>query len=217
MATLTGILRQGDLKVHGISPPNKVIHVGHSWGSELSNALAALPQGNALSDGLILTAFSERFNFATFFVASSNFHLASTNQPARFKNASSGYLTWGDKFANQYGFFAYPFFDPAVLEYAESTKFPLTAGEIITETALDFNASAFKGPVLWFAAQNDLIFCQSDCIGLFNETSPAVEAFSGSQDVEVYIQPNSGHAIYLHKNATEAYRVMQSWAVKHGF
>lgn len=46
--------------------------------------------------------------------------------------------------------------------------------------------------MLWLAAQHDLIFCQGDCVGLFNKTSPAVEAFSGSKDVEVYIQPNVG-------------------------
>jgi pimeloyl-ACP methyl ester carboxylesterase len=217
LATLTGILRQGGLKGEGIAPPKKVIHVGHSWGSELSNALAALPQGNELSDGLILTAFSHQFQYGNYFIAASSLHLASTNQPARFGNRSTGYVTWGDKFANQYSFLEYPYFDPAVLEYAESTKFPMTIGELLTQGALNYNASTFKGPVLWLAAQRDLIFCQGDCVGLFNKTSPAIEAFSGSSDVEVYIQPNVGHGINLHKNATGAYNVAQSWAGKHGF
>ena len=217
LATLTGILRQGGLKGEGIAPPKKVIHVGHSWGSELSNALAALPQGNELSDGLILTAFSHQFQYGNYFIAASSLHLASTNQPARFGNRSTGYVTWGDKFANQYSFLEYPYFDPAVLDYAESTKFPMTIGELLTQGALNYNASTFKGPVLWLAAQRDLIFCQGDCVGLFNKTSPAVEAFSGSSDVEVYIQPNVGHGINLHKNATGAYNVAQSWAGKHGF
>ena len=217
LATLTGILRQGGFKGEGIPPPKKVIHVGHSWGSELSNALAALPQGNELSDGLILTAFSHQFQYGNYFIAASSLHLASTNQPARFGNRSTGYVTWGDKFANQYSFLEYPYFDPAVLDYAESTKFPMTIGELLTQGALNYNASTFKGPVLWLAAQRDLIFCQGDCVGLFNKTSPVVEAFSGSSDVEVYIQPNVGHGINLHKNATGAYNVAQSWAGKHGF
>lgn len=217
LVTLTGILRQGGLKDQGIAPPKKVIHVGHSWGSELSNALAALPEGNTLSDGIILTGFSHQFQYAGYFVASTNFHLARTNQPARFSKRSTGYVTWGDKFANQYAFLQYPYFDPAVLEYAESTKFPMTIGEFLTQGALNYDAKTFKGPVLWFAAQHDLIFCQSDCVGLFNKTSPAITSFSGSKDVEVYIQPNSGHGINLHLNATGAYNVIQNWVIRHGF
>ena len=123
----------------------------------------------------------------------------------------------GRQVRKQYSFLHYPSFDPAVLEHAESSKFPFTVEEFLTQGALNYDASTFKGPVLWFAAQHDLIFCQGDCVGLFNETSPAVEAFSGSNDVEVYIQPNVGHGINLHKNATGAYNVVQSWAVKHGF
>jgi hypothetical protein len=84
----------------------------------------------------------------------------------------------------------YPNFDPAVLEYAESTKFPQTIGEFLTQGALNYSAPAFKGPVLYLAAQHDLIFCESDCVGLFGKSSPAIEAFSGSKSVEVYIQPN---------------------------
>lgn len=217
LSTLTSILRQGGLKDSGVLTPKKVLHVGHSWGSELSNALAALPQGNTLSDGLILTAFSHQFQYAGYFIASTNFHLASSDQPHRFSKRSSGYLTWGDKFANQYAFLSYGFFDPEVLAYAESTKYPFTVGEFITQGGLNYNASTFTGPVLWLAAQHDLIFCQGDCVGLFGENSPAVEAFSGSRDVEVYIQPNVGHGINLHRNATGAYKVVQSWAGKHGF
>lgn len=84
LATLTDILRQGGLKAQGIAPPKKVIHVGHSWGSELSNALAGLPEANVLSDGVVLTGYSHQFEFQGFFVAAQAFHLASTNQPARF-------------------------------------------------------------------------------------------------------------------------------------
>lgn len=145
LATLTGILRQGGLKAHGIAPPKKVIHVGHSWGSELSNALAALPEGNELSDAVVLTGFSHQFQYQGYFVASTAFHTAAENQPARFANRSTGYVTWGDKYANQYAFMQYPYFDPAVLEYAESTKFPQSIGEFITQGALNFNASTFKG------------------------------------------------------------------------
>ena len=213
LATLTGLVRAG--AVPQVPAPKKVIHVGHSWGSLLSNALVAVKP--ELSDGVVLTGYSHIFSYEVFFIASANFHLASENQPGRFGGRSSGYLTWGDKYANQYSFLQYPYFDPAVLEYAEANKFPFTVGEFISQGALSYEAENFTGPVLYLAAQHDLIFCQSDCVGIMGPSSSVVTAFGKSSDLEVYIQPNVGHGINLHKNATGAYQVIQNWTAKHSF
>ena len=215
LATLTQKARAGTLPYKPVSIPAKIIHVGHSWGSELSNALAATFP--TLSDGVVLTGFSSLSQYTTDFVANTAFHLASESQPHRFANYSTGFLTWADKFDNQYSFFEYPYFDPAVLTYAESTKFPFTVGEFISTAALNFSATAFTGPVLYLAAQRDLIFCGGDCVGLFGAQSAARQSFPNAKTWEAYVQPNVGHGINLHYNASGAYDVIMDWAARSGF
>jgi hypothetical protein len=44
----------------------------------------------------------------------------------------SRYLTWADRGANQFTFLAPSYYDPSIATYAESTKQPVTVGEILT-------------------------------------------------------------------------------------
>ena len=90
LAELTGAVRSG--KIPHLPRPAHVIHVGHSWGSELTNALVNVaPQ---LSDGIILTGYSHNLTFESLFVSACNFRTVSENQPSRFPNWSTGYITW---------------------------------------------------------------------------------------------------------------------------
>ena len=59
---------------------------------------AAAPE---LSDGVILTGYSTNTTWQPLFLSADG-HLASENQPARFANYSTGFVTWGDKYYNQY-------------------------------------------------------------------------------------------------------------------
>jgi pimeloyl-ACP methyl ester carboxylesterase len=215
LAGLTTLVRAGNITE--VPVPQKVIHVGHSWGSEISVGLAAVAPG--LSDGIVLTGYSGISTYTSFFIANTAFHFANQNQPKRFPPSkySSGFLTWPDKFGNQFSFLEYPYFDTAVLDRAEATKYPFTVGEFLTASTLPVAAPNFQGPVLYVAAQSDLIFCASNCTGLFGPESIAVEGFNGSSSVETYIQPNVGHGINLHHNATGAYNVILDWADRHGF
>jgi pimeloyl-ACP methyl ester carboxylesterase len=99
-----------------------VLHVGHSFGSALSNILIA--KNPELSDGVVLTGLSHNMTLGSPFPALTNFHLAKENQPERFGNFSTGILTWADELALQYGFFKHPYFDPEVLAYTEASKGP---------------------------------------------------------------------------------------------
>ena len=145
LAALTTALRAGALH-SGIAKPKTVVHVGHSYGSELSHGLAsAAPQ---LTDGLILTGYSSNDSFQPIWAASTTFHLASVNQPKRFGSRNSGYLTWPDEYANEFGFFLYPHFDPAVLAKAEATKYPFTVGEFLTQALIPMGKVGITGPVL---------------------------------------------------------------------
>ena len=149
LATLTVLLREGAISKYAgtaISTPSKVVHVGHSFGSAITNAvIATLP---TMSDGAILTGFSTSAEYGLQFAISSNFYIASEHDPQRFGdyNFSKGYLTWGDALSNQYSFFHAPGFDPKVLYQAEAGKQPFAISEPLQ--AIATMAPAFAGPVL---------------------------------------------------------------------
>jgi pimeloyl-ACP methyl ester carboxylesterase len=145
LVELTKLLKDGKISPK-IPKPKKIVHVGHSYGSMLTNALVAIAPD--LSDGIILTGFSHVYTYQRWFAISTGFHLASTNQPARFSNLSTGYLTWGDKYYNQYSFLKYPYFDPAVLDKAEAGKQPFTVGQLLTFILAPVSAPGFAKPVL---------------------------------------------------------------------
>ncbi|KAL9599351.1 MAG: hypothetical protein Q9219_003884 [cf. Caloplaca sp. 3 TL-2023] len=82
---LTMMLRNGTLPTVP-QAFQKIVHVGHSFGSTLSFALAAMHP--TASDGLVLTGFSQNGSFLPTTVASWNSKLMRLNQPLRFGNIS---------------------------------------------------------------------------------------------------------------------------------
>ena len=147
----------------------------------------------------------------------------------------SGYLTNTDASSNQYLFFLPGYFDPMLLAYAEETKQPVTTGELLTIGSLP-PVNAFAGPVLVIAGcklgldtskeysmltsfpANDLPFCGGNCLATGNSSVPSIPATVvksfpkvPSNNFEAYIQPNTGHGINLHFNATGAYDVINSF------
>ncbi|KAG7008702.1 cryptochrome-2 [Physcia stellaris] len=226
MATIQGItrmLRDGTVP----SVPyrfDKVVHVGHSFGSALTYELVAADP--AASDGIIMTGISFNGKWASAAVAGLNLELASLNQPARFGNASSGrttepnmenlpdgYVTWSNIQANKYIFFAPAGSDLAALEYSEAHKMPATIGEFLTLGSLPATAPEFKGPVLVITGNEDVIYCGGDCLAGATADLPSVPAgakgsFPKAAAFEAYIQPNMGHAMNLHRNTTAFYHVM---------
>ncbi|RAL65837.1 hypothetical protein DID88_005500 [Monilinia fructigena] len=198
---VTKQLRAGTLSGVNIPKPNKVVHVGHSFGSILSYELASAHPN--LTDGLILQGFSIDGSSLPQTIAGFNIQSASTNQPYKFgppsassilgslcsqyqnalknigsfysagsnhdtgkiyaQNLPAGYLTWANLAANQFAFLAPPYYDPAIAEYAETTKEPFTAGELLTLGAQPSSAPDFTGPVLILTGNEDEIFCGGDC------------------------------------------------------
>jgi pimeloyl-ACP methyl ester carboxylesterase len=145
LVELTKLLRSGKISPK-IPKALKVVHVGHSYGSQLTNALvASLPE---LSDGAIMSGYSHNTTWQRWFQIATGWHLARDNQPARFANYSTGYMTWGDKFYNQYAFLKYPFFDDETLTKAEANKMPYTLGELLTFPLAPVLAPNFAKPAL---------------------------------------------------------------------
>jgi pimeloyl-ACP methyl ester carboxylesterase len=131
----------------------------------------------------------------------------------------SGYLVPADLTATQYVFLYPGFYDIGLAVLSEQTKQPVTIGELLTIGNAPSNSS-FSGPVLVFTGEKDEPFCGSDCFttGTDAESIPAEAAvqFPGASTFEAYIQPNTGHGLTAHYNATAGYEVIQHWLAGHG-
>ncbi|KAL9124757.1 MAG: hypothetical protein Q9175_008184 [Cornicularia normoerica] len=248
LAEMTMMLRNGTFP--GVKQTfGKITHVGHSFGSAQTYTLVNMYP--TISDGIVLTGFSMNATFVGYFGAGSNFEQAYLNQPFRFGNLSTstvesvlnmysltdyvagfspsssldypaGYLTNANIGANQYLFFLPGFFDLGVLLVGESTKQPVTVGELLTLGSVPMT-NAYAGPVLIITGSNDLPYCGGNCLATGNASLPSIPAAAAlnfpkvpSSNFTAYIQPNTGHGINLHYNATGAYDVIQTFLQSKG-
>ncbi|KAL2835665.1 Alpha/Beta hydrolase protein [Aspergillus pseudoustus] len=220
-ATQVAILEQASELLKGgklsskIPIPKKLVHVGHSFGSLITNSLAATSPN--VSDAIVLTGFGHDFSWSSYFQLCYGFELARLNKPLRFHNYDSGYLTWGNEFDNQCAAFKYPYFESAVLHQAELNKAPFTIAELLSFGVTSLASPEFAGPVLIINGAQDLSFCGGDCYGVLDAAdSPSAAVFPKASSLAAYIHPNAGHALNLHYNATAAYEVILSFLGDHG-
>lgn len=192
LAAITNMLRNGTIPnvKHAFQ---KVVHVGHSFGSAQTYELVAMyPK---ISDGIVLTGFSMNSSFVGFFAAGADFQQANLNQPLRFGsttqamalnsflnnygltdvlapvdvtalsplNYTNGYLTNSNANSNQYLFFYPNHFDTGLLYFSEQTKQPVTIGELLTLGSVPM-MNSFAGPVMVIDGSNDLPYCGGDCL-----------------------------------------------------
>lgn len=178
------------------------------------------------SDGIVLTGFSLNSTFSSIFLAGGNYQQMRLNHaasPKAFKqpgqNYSLGYLTSADVGNNQFQFFHPPNFDPKILAFAEMTKQPVTVGEFLTIASAP-PESSFAGPVMMIAGSNDVPFCGGDCLATGGTTASipaaAKKAFPSAKSFDAFIQPNTGHGLNLHYNATAGYKQITDFLDRQG-
>ncbi|KAH7026471.1 Alpha/Beta hydrolase protein [Microdochium trichocladiopsis] len=191
---LTTQLREGGLP--GVSARfAKTVHVGHSFGSIQSYALgAARPD---LSDGLVLTGFTQVPDYVAYFLYGANFVGVDTI-PGLADKYAAGYLAPQNLTGVQQNFFASENFDPAVLEAAYKVGQPVTYGELLTLGAPAGVPSAFEGPVLIITGDYDIPFCGGNCTtpdSTFLDVSASL--LKNSSHFETFVVPESGHGLNL--------------------
>lgn len=132
-------------KIEGCSGEfDKIVHVGHSFGSSQTYTLTAMYPD--ISDGIVLTGFSQNGTFAAFFELGSNFIIA--NQVSALSKYPTGYLAPASVQGVQIDFFAPGDFDSNVLQTAYMTGQPVTPGELLTLTGATAKPNTFAGPSL---------------------------------------------------------------------
>ncbi|KAG4425907.1 hypothetical protein IFR04_000851 [Cadophora malorum] len=133
----------------------------------------------------------------------------------------NGYLISSNAEANKYLFLKPQFYDPGILTLGEATKQPVTLGELLSLGSLVVQNN-YNGPVLVITGDSDLPYCGSDCLAT-GGAAPSIPSqvkmnFPNVADgnFSAVVQPNSGHGINLHYNATGAYAVMNEFLGSKG-
>lgn len=212
---LTTALRNG--KVQGISTkPEKIVHVGHSFGSSQTYALTAANPG--ISDGIVLTGFSQNGSFASQFVLGSNFIKANTI--SALSSYVTGYLAPASSIGAHIDFFAFDSFDPKVLQVAYATGQPVTPGEILTLTGASGKPSTYGGPVLVITGEHDIPFCGGNCYATGNPQLASIPAaskmfFQNASAFEAYIVNGTGHGLKFAYTYPETYCEILSYLAQH--
>ncbi|KAL6851823.1 alpha/beta-hydrolase [Trichoderma novae-zelandiae] len=194
--------------------PHKVVHIGHSFGSFLTSAFIA--RYGPLTDGAIITGYLYTENLASAGSTSFSVEYAATGSPPF--NRSSGYVVCQRDGIQNIFFGGNPktAFTPELLNYGISIKQPVPIGEFASAFSLIGNPGpSFKAPVQFLLPEFDFYICRGDCRGLANVTA-LNETYPHATDIEVAIQPNTGHALPLHNNATAGFKVMFDFFSRHG-
>jgi len=121
--------------------------------------------------------------------------------------------------SNSFAFYRYPNFDSNLFYTLDGQKQTYSIGEILTLTSIVAKAPAFTGPVDVVIGQNDLIFCQADCLTPVEQSAQVVPALfpAASAGSQHYSVPGVGHAVNSHYNATLAFKQMISFLKTNNF
>jgi pimeloyl-ACP methyl ester carboxylesterase len=124
----------------------KFIHVGHSFGSILTNALAS--KHPELSHALVLTAYSQVPNFMSYFSLGGNFAPVSSIPTMAAANYPVGYVAPKTSIGVHINYFAPGDFDPGMLQEVFESGSPAAPGELLTLGDSGESPSQFLGAVL---------------------------------------------------------------------
>jgi pimeloyl-ACP methyl ester carboxylesterase len=212
----TAILHQlvGQLRSGGFNRQrfNKIVGVGHSFGSILTQAVAASHPNDF--DALVLTGFGTDGSGVPAFLASQNFEIASQNQPFHFRGLSNAYVLAGSATSVQYGFFRAPNYDNAIFDAAVAARSTATLGEFFSLFAVTGPAANYTKPVAVVNGQNDFPFCQNNCSAPVDQAQLVFPRLFPALPVEkqfAYLAPGTGHALNLHYTAQNAFVKIQEF------
>ncbi|KAJ4345853.1 uncharacterized protein N0V89_011988 [Didymosphaeria variabile] len=191
--------------------PSKLVLIGHSFGSAISNNI--LGRYPDLADAAILTGYAfpsmEDPAFYTSGLGLSVFgsRIVSTLPPSskpQFANTfDDGWLSFVDKFAFTESFLGGEDYEVPAAEYSFKIAQPYSAVDFLSAFAQMTVADKFEGKVLFAPAERDLFFCAGDCKDTYARGVQG-RAFPNN-NTEVYFQEGSGHGQNFALNAKDMY------------
>jgi pimeloyl-ACP methyl ester carboxylesterase len=197
-----------------LGKPDKVVHVGHSFGSVLTSAFIATY--GKLTDGAIITGYVyTKFLGSAGSVAFAVEYAATGNPPF---DRSSGYVV-AQRSGIQNIFFAgdpKTAFTPELLDYGVSLKQPVPIGEFASAyNILARPGESFVAPVQFLLPEFDFYVCRGDCKDIITKDE-LYKSYPNATDIDLVIHPNTGHALPLHNNATAGFQLSFDFLKKHG-
>lgn len=122
LSALTDSIRQGHY-TDTLGIPTSIVLVGHSFGSYVSSALAAIE--SSIADAIVLTGYSLSGGDARVVLEGFAPRVANLQGTDVFCDFDSGYLTTVDIFASINNFYKAPLYEHDVAEFAERPNSPL--------------------------------------------------------------------------------------------
>lgn len=197
-----------------LEKPSKVVHIGHSFGSFLTSAFIA--KYADLTDGAIVTGYLLSEYLGKPGMVSFNVEYAATSSSPF--DRPSGYVVC-QKSGIQNIFFGSDLdtaFTEEMLDYGDAIKQPVPIGEFASAyQIIGLDGPSFTGPVQYMLPEFDFYICGGDCKGIY-DLETLKETYPNANDIEVAIQPNTGHAFTLHNNATAGYQVTFDFLARNG-
>lgn len=208
--SLIEMLKAGDFASTSFT---HVIGVGHSYGSEITSAIAVdYPDDISAA---ILTGYALAGPGIAPFLASLDLQIASQNNPVRFSALNNGYLIQANAIGNQFAFLRYPGYPASNLNVAEVSKDTVTFGELLS-MASSGNATTYTGPVDVVNGINDLPFCGGNCTYGTDQTAAVQAKFPATRAFASYNAPLAGHGLNLHYSASDAFVQIQNFLKSNG-
>ncbi|GIZ40115.1 hypothetical protein CKM354_000346700 [Cercospora kikuchii] len=214
LKALTDKLRAG--QIANVPKFQKVLHVGHSFGSIMSYALTA--QYPTISDGLGLTGFSQNGSFIASFLNGNNFRQA--NAFPQFAQLPNGYFAPASEQGVQLSFLSPGDFDPALLPVFFKTGQPVTIGELLTQGGAAGAPNPIKAPVHIVTGERDIPFCGGNCFsaptGLQSIPESSKAMFKNACPFKVSIIPGAGHGLNQLYSHVQTYKEILDFFVQNG-
>ncbi len=201
-------LRDGTIGGHRFQ---KVVLVGHSFGSVISIAEAARYHD---VDGVVLTSLLHRFD-------PTPFQVYPAAQDPRFAGAGldPGYLTTIPGTRGQV-FYYQPTADPRVIQLDESTKETLTGAEfntVIGEVISGVLARQINVPILLLVGRRDRLFCvpgASDCSSSATILAAEAPFYTSAPSLQAVVVPSTGHDLTLHYTSLATLGAKAAWVLQ---
>ncbi|KAG5981195.1 hypothetical protein E4U55_003203 [Claviceps digitariae] len=213
LKAITDMARAGQLP-HASRKFSKLIHVGHSFGSAMTYGLTAMYP--SISDGIVLTGFSQVPEYMAYFVLGANF--VPVNKIRSLANKyGAGYFAPQSKIGVHINFFGPDNFDPRLLDSAYKNGQAATVGELLT-VGSGPSSSDFAGPVMIITGDRDIPFCGGNCMATTQKDASAPNLIEQSMDnfkkAKVFnatVVPDLGHALNYGYPAHRAFGIIGSF------
>ncbi|KAK0666498.1 alpha/beta-hydrolase [Cercophora samala] len=213
LAELTKLIKGGHY-VGGTGRPSQTVLVGHSFGSAITSEV--LRKNKKLVDGVVLTGFSYNSTHLNGleFLEAAGVRIAAQQQPGKWRQLDTGYLTTVDLFASVTTFFHEGYYDTEVARYVDDHKVPFAVTELLTGHSFAIKPIDFKGAALILSGRYDFPFCMSDCDGVLG--NPGASIFSKAKAFKAISLPGTGHGINYHTTAAKSFEKITNFLAANG-